>query len=166
MPGTASRSEQIHYSEARYEHELRLSYRKVAESTSRPIMADALAAAFYSSDLGFPHLLADLFEHCNEDQRGKLLGILVRSLGASSRNEVLGETLAAMLGERNQYFCDISPGAVRRLAAQAARSDPAVIEHVADFYSRVPNITKYLPTPTIAAVLTYIARNSYGDGPA
>jgi hypothetical protein len=160
MNGIALGSGELHSSEATYELELRISYRKIAESTSRPIMADALAAAFYSSDLGFPGLFADLFEYCNEDQRGKLLGILVRSLGTTSRNQVLGETLATVVGDRNHYFCDMSPDAVRRLAAEAARCDPAVIEPVADFYSRVPNITKYLPAPTIAAVLTYIARNS------
>ena len=160
MKDVALGSGQIHPPEARYELELRILYRKVAESTSRPTMADALAAAIYSSDLGFSHLFADLFKHCNEDQRGKLLGILVRSLGTTSRNQVLGETLATVLDEHNQYFCDMSPGAVRRLATEAVRSDPAVIEQVADFYSRVPNITKYLPTPTIAAVLTYITRNS------
>ena len=100
-------------------------------------MADALAAAFRSSELGFAHLCADLFEHCNDDQRRKLLGILVRSIGATSRNQVLSETLAAVLGDLNQHFResgDTSRDVVQGLAADAVRSEPAVIEHVADFY--------------------------------
>jgi hypothetical protein len=40
------------------------------------------------------------------------------------------------------------------------KPDPSAIERVSVFYSRMPNITKYLPTPTIAAVLAYVIRNS------
>jgi hypothetical protein len=52
---------------------------------------------------------------------------------------------------------DISVEAVQLIAADAERCDPPVVERVCDFYSQYPNITKYLPTETAAAVLAHLA---------
>jgi hypothetical protein len=52
---------------------------------------------------------------------------------------------------------DLSIEAVQLIAAEAERSDPSAVERVCNFYSQYPNITKYLPTETAAAVLAHLA---------
>jgi hypothetical protein len=145
-----------------YELELRKSYRKLADTAPRPAIADALAFAFRSSGPGFPLLCAGLFEHCNCDQRAKLLTILIPALSRAAKQELATARLAEGLTELEQVCPErtgrISYNEIRLIAAEAARSDPSVIERVSTFYSRLPNITKYLPIPTIAAVLAYVIR--------
>lgn len=162
MNRIAERGDLPQATDQRYEVELRNSYRKTTDTAPRPLMAEALAAAFRSSVSGFPLLFAGLFEYCNREQRARLLTILIPALSTASKVELARAGLSNVTDVRDpspECAGDISFESIRVIAAEAARSDPSVIDRVSVFYSRVPNITKYLPTPTIAAVLAYVIRD-------
>jgi hypothetical protein len=147
---------------ARQDLELRRSYTAITESASRPTVTDALATAIQSSDCGFPRLIADLFQHCDDEQRANALMILVHSLTPASQQALhhagLFEYVSSGPEAAVERVSRLCVEAVQLIAAEAERSDPTVVQRICDFYSRYPNITKHLPTPTLAVVLAELAR--------
>jgi hypothetical protein len=150
------------YVEPDYDLELRQRYKKTAETLSRTAMAQALAAAFRASDSGFPGLFGRLFEHSNDELRAKIFVILIPSLAPAAQTALW--TAGLFAGSPSgpdvpiERMSHVSIEAARLIAAEAEECDPAVVERVCNVYSQFPNITKYLPTDTLAAVLAYVAR--------
>ena len=149
------------YARPEYVRELRRTYQTAAETVSRTVMTEALAAALRSSDSGVASLLASLFEHSNNEQRAKMLTILIPSLARAAQDALCHAGLFGYfpsgLEVAEERMSDLSVEAVRLIAAEAERSDPPVVERACYFYSQYPNITKYLPTETVTAVLTHLA---------
>ncbi len=148
MNGISTARKRLVSAEHSYDLELRSSYREIADRAPRPVMADGLAAAFRSSNQGFAHLLAHLFARCDDEQRRTLFDVLASSLTLSSRQELI--RARGSTGQRA-----VIEG-VQSMAAEAARSDPSIVDRVGAFFSELPDVTKHLPVPTIAAVLAHV----------
>jgi hypothetical protein len=150
-----------------YATELQSSYELTAQKAPRSALAEALAAAFRSSDSGFGSLFADLFEHCDDEQRAKALILLIHSLTPASRQALWHAGLFDYSASGPEAIVDRMSGlcgeAVQLIGAEAARSDPTVIERVCDFYAEYPDISNYLPIPTLAVALAELTRRSGGD---
>jgi len=154
------------YTEPDYDVELRRVFRTSAERVSAPAMAEALAAAFRASDLGFGELSACLFKHSDDGLRGRMISIFIPSLSAAAQEALrqAGLFVHSRPGPKVAMECmsDLSAEAVQVIAAEAEQSDLRVVDRVCDLYSRYPTITKYLPAQTLAAVLANVARQ-YGQ---
>jgi hypothetical protein len=157
------------YVGADYDLELRRTFRTRAETVSRITMAEALAAAFRASDSGFASLFACLFEYSHDEQRGKMLTVLIPCLTPSAQEALrhaglFGYSVSGpdVVIER---MSDLSLEAVQLIAAEAERSDASVVERVCDLCSRFPNTTKYLPAETLASVLANLAQRAERSAP-
>jgi hypothetical protein len=150
-----------------YEAQLRMSYRSIAETVPRQIMAEALLAAFRSSDLGLAKLVEELFKHCDPKAQVELLSIVLEPLAARFRERLVCAGLSACgeQGARPSAGGDESVESLGLMAAEAARLDPVLVERVSDFCSRAPNITENLPTPVLVAALAGMVRFSQREGP-
>ena len=55
----------------------------------------------------------------------------------------------------------VSPGEVARIAGQAGRQDPSIIDRISDFYSRQPTLAKTLGAAALTIALAKIADRQY-----
>lgn len=119
-------------------------FNQVVQSAPQGALAKGLADAFRSDRTpSFGQMLSRLFEHSDSRQRAGLLNSLFALTPSSVASEVLG-----VFGGRKQLSPEeaqrVSPEAVRRIADQAQKTNPSVVDRASEFYADYPGLVKTL----------------------
>lgn len=145
---------------------------QVAENAPPSALADGLASAFRSDQTPpFGQMVGQLFGNANGQQRAGLLNTLIAAAGPTILSQVLsrggggGSGLAGLAGLLSggqtqitpEQAGQVSPEAVRELAAQAEQRDPSVIDQVSNFYAQHPTLVKTLGAAALTLVLSKVA---------
>jgi hypothetical protein len=140
-------------------------YCSIANSAPPQVMADALSHAFRSDRTpDFPEMVSSLFRQSDPDQRAGLLGHLIEAAGpAALAGLPVQSTLADTFGGRQSIAAEaanqLSGDQVRRMANEAQKNDPSIIDRVSGFYAQHPSAVKALG----AAAITIAIRRIVGQ---
>lgn len=137
-------------------------YQAVAGQTPRSALVAGLAAAFRDPDNEpFAEIVVRLFRQSGPDDRAALLARLLGVQVGSVRGD-----LAGLLGPNRTVKPEdtlrIPVEAVRALAEQARRKDPAVIDSVAEFVAEHPPLAKILDIRTLSIAMARIGERFGG----
>jgi hypothetical protein len=145
-------------------------FEQTAQVAPTEMLADGLASAFRSDQTpAFGQMMAGLFGQSNGQQRAGILNTLISALGPSVAARLFAgrglSGLAGLLGGGQTQVTpeqaeQVSPEAVREIAAQAEKHDPSIIDMASNFYAEHPTLVKTLGSAALAITLAKIA-NSY-----
>jgi hypothetical protein len=143
---------------------------QVAQAAPRATLIEGLAAAFSSQQTPpFEQMVAQLFANSTGQQRAGLLNTLLATAGPALLSQAMNRGgggglagLAGLLGGgasvTPEQAQQIEPAAVEQLAAQAAESDPSVVERVSSFYAAHPTLVKTLGAAALSLILAKVAQ--------
>jgi hypothetical protein len=139
-------------------------FEKVAQSAPQEHLAAGLAEAFRSNQTpAFPSMLASLFSQSNGQQRAGILSQLMGSLGPAAASG-LGGGLASMLGSGQavtaQQASQVSPEEVQKLAEQAHKNNPSIVEQASNFYAQHPQLVKGLGAGALALIMSHMSQRT------
>lgn len=154
---------------------------QLAQSAPSSALAEGLAAAFRSDQTpDFGQMAAQLFANSGGQQRAGLLNTLMRAAGPAVISQVLsrqaggssaGGGLSSLIGLLSggglpqvtpEQAEQISPEAVREIAAHAEQRDPSIIDQVSDFYAQHPTLVKTLGAAALTIALSKLAERQWG----
>ena len=152
---------------------------EIAQAAPNSVIADGLAEAFRSEQTPeFGQMAAQMFGQSNGQQRAGILNSLIATLGPALIAQMLGRRggassggLGGLLdgligGGQGQITPEqaeqISPEAVRDLAAEAEKRDPSIIDQFSDFYAQHPTLIKTLGGAALAIALAKMAQRQSG----
>lgn len=136
-------------------------FEEVAHRAPRSALADGLAQAFRMADAPpFGRSVAHLFSQADAAQKADLLNQVLSIAPASASREMLNFLTSRKISPEEAQT--VPPQKVERLANEAERKDPAVVDRVADFFAEHPNLVKKLSIGTLAAVIASIGRRAGG----
>jgi hypothetical protein len=120
------------------------TFDQVAGSTGTQGLAQGLSAAFRSDQTPpFSQMLSHLFGNSSGQQKAGLLNSL-----ASVTPGALAAEVASMLRGGGKISPEqaekVPPEAVQKMAENAERQDPSVVDRVSEFYAQHPNVVKTL----------------------
>jgi hypothetical protein len=134
-------------------------FEEVARRAPRSVLAEGLANAFRSAGTqSFGQSVAHLF---GQSQPGLKAGLLNQVLSISP--ESASREMLDFLASRNitpEEAQKVPQKTVERLANEAARKDPRVVDRVADFFAEHPSVVKTLGVGTLAEVIAGIGRRA------
>jgi hypothetical protein len=134
-------------------------FEEVAHRAPRSALAEGLTDAFRSAGTpSFGHSVAHLFSQSHPELKAGLLNRVLSISPESASREMLD-----FLASRNitpEEAQKVAPKMVERLANEAERKDPAVVDRVAAFFAEHPNIVKTLGIGTLAEVIASIGRRA------
>ncbi len=137
-------------------------FEQAAQAIGPASLADALAAAFRSSETPpFEQMISQLFDHSNPDQKAGLLNHLLAVLPTGVLSSIL-PGLSLGNGTREVTAEDatrVTPQAVQSIAKQAQQHDPTIVERAGQFYAEHPTVVKMLGAAALTAVMTHLANN-------
>ncbi|HWR52465.1 MAG TPA: hypothetical protein VN428_15240 [Bryobacteraceae bacterium] len=133
-------------------------FEAVAQRVPRSSLVEGLAAAFRSPDApGFGHMLSRLFSAANPEQRAGLLAILLTIAPAAVRGD-----LAGLFGRNREVKPEethkVSPEMVRRVADEAERRDPGVVDRISEFLAEHPRLLKNLDISSLSTAMANIGQ--------
>jgi hypothetical protein len=138
-------------------------FQQVAQAAPREVVAGGLSQAFQSDRTPpFPQMLANLFSQSNQDQRAGLLNRIMEVVGPSALAGVPGlgslSSAGAAASVTPAQAIQVSPQQVQRLAAQAERQDPSIVDEVSDFYAQHPQVVKAVGGLALSIALQHMLR--------
>ena len=158
---------------------------QVAQAAPQPALADGLAAAFRSEQTPeFGQMTANLFNNSNPQQQAGLLNTILKYAGPAILGRIMagggagGATAAGGGGGGGlsdlinifkggqqevtpEQAGQIPPEAVQRVADEAQKQDPSIIERISDFYAEHPTLVKSLGTAALTIALAKIANRQF-----
>lgn len=138
-------------------------FSRVADRAPPSAVSGGLSAAFRSqSTPSFGEMIGHLFAQSDGSQRAGILSHLIAAAGPAagaigipgSQNPP-GGTGAAVAPEQAQQF---SSEAVRRLADEAQKRDPSIIDKASAFYSQHPTVVKTLGAGALAVIMSHLSQ--------
>ena len=138
-------------------------FTKVADHAPSPALSDGLSAAFRSqSTPSFGEMIAQLFSQSDAAQRSGILSHLIAAAGPAASSmglptglDPLGATGAAVTPQQAQQ---LSSEAVQRLAEEAQKRDPSIVEKASEFYAQHPALVKTLGVGALAVIMSHISQ--------
>ena len=138
-------------------------FTKVADHAPASALSDGLSAAFRSqSTPSFGEMIAQLFARSDGAQRSGILNHLIgaagpaaSSLGLPASLDPLGGTGAAVAPQQAQQ---LSSEAVQRLAEEARKRDPSIVEKAGEFYAQHPGLVKTLGVGALAVIMSHLSQ--------
>jgi hypothetical protein len=146
---------------------------QVAQNAPQSTIADGLSAAFRSDQTpSFGEMAGQLFGHSNGQQRAGILNTILATVGPAVLSRVLsggngGGVLGGLLhGDSREVTPEqaeqIDPGTAAKIAAEAEKHDPSIVDKVSGYYAEHPTLVKTLGGTALAVVLASIAKNHSG----
>jgi hypothetical protein len=137
------------------EADVHAAYDQVARTLPPTALADGLSQAFKSDQTPpFPSMIANLFGRSNPDQKAGLLNTLLARLNPSQRTEALGAIPVATTGSASPTDAQhVTPEQAEKLAAQAERHDPSIVDQASKFYAQHPQLVKNVGAAALALLL-------------
>jgi len=141
---------------------------QVAQAAPKSLVAEGLASAFRSSNTpDFGQMLGSLFSQSNGDQKAGILNQLLASAGPGVLSQVVGGGggLASLLsGGASQLSAaqaqQVTPEAVRQLAAHAEKADPSIVDRASSFYAEHPTLVKTLGGAALTIAMAKMAERT------
>jgi hypothetical protein len=133
-------------------------FAKVADSAPASVLSSGLAAAFRSqSTPSFGEMISQLFAQSDSSQRAGILSHLMAATGAaaSSTGDPSAGASAAIAPAQAQQ---LSSDAVRRLADEAEKRDPSIIDKAGEFYAQHPTLVKTLGVGALAVIMSHLSQ--------
>lgn len=142
--------------------EVQQHFEQAAQAVPPASLADALAAAFRSSDTPpFEQMISQLFNHSNPDQKAGLLNQLLGVLPSGVLSSIL-PGLGLAPGTKQVTAEDamqVTPQGAQSIAKQAQQHDPTIVERASQFYAEHPTVVKMLGAAALTTVMTHLANN-------
>lgn len=138
-------------------------FKTVADRAPASALSDALSAAFRSqSTPSFGEMIAKLFAQSDSTQRSGILSHLMAAAGPpasaiglpGSLNPLGGSGVAAAPEQTQQ----LSSEAVQRLAEEAQKRDPSIVEKASEFYAQHPALVKTLGAGALAVMMSHLSQ--------
>ena len=129
-------------------------------------LADALGAAFRSANTPpFAEMVSKLFSHSNPDQRAGLLNSIFSAFPPGKASEILSNLGLGNLGlghgpVQARDTERLSPEDMQKIAAEAERHDPSVVDRASQFYAQHPFLVKMLGAAALSAMMAHVASHS------
>lgn len=138
-------------------------FTKVADRAPASVLSEGLSAAFHSqSTPSFGEMIAQLFAQSDGAQRSGILEHLLAAAGPAASAAVApgspstpGGAHAAISPEQAQQF---SSAAVQRLAEEAQRRDPSIVDQASQFYAQHPTLVKTLGVGALAVIMSHLSQ--------
>ncbi len=140
---------------------------EVAKGVSPDVVRDGLAHSLRSEQTpSFGNMVGSLFGASNGQQRAGLLGQLIQAAGPAVLAQLssggLGKLLRGAVGPAAPQVDpaqaeSLSPKDAEAIATAAQKNDPGILDRVADFYSRHPDVVKSLGGAALAIALGHMA---------
>jgi hypothetical protein len=157
---------------------------QIAQAAPQPALADGLAAAFRSEQTPeFGQMTANLFNNSNPQQQAGLLNTILKYAGPAILGRImaggggaggasagggggLSDLINMFRGGQQQEVTpeqagQIPPEAVQRVAEEAQKHDPSIVERISDFYAEHPTLVKSLGTAALTIALAKIANRQF-----
>jgi hypothetical protein len=154
---------------------------QVAQAAPQPAISDGLAAAFRSEQTPeFGQMTANLFNNSNPQQQAGLLNTILKYAGPAILGRIMAGGGASAGGGGGlsdlinifkgggqpeltpEQAGQIPPEAVQRVAEEAQKQDPTIIDRISDFYAEHPTLVKSLGAAALTIALSKIANRQFG----
>ena len=147
---------------------------QVANAAPKEEVAQGLAGAFRSSQTPpFGNMMGQLFQHSDPNQRAGILNTLLGSAASGGAMQAMGGAagglgnILGMFGVTGgqvtpQQAQNVPPEAVEKLAHEAEKNDPSIIDRASQFYAEHPTAVKALGGLALATILSHMANNQRG----
>ena len=144
---------------------------QVAGAAPKQEVAQGLAGAFRSDRTPpFGSMLGHLFQSSDPNQRAGLLNTLLGSVASGGAMQAVGGAaggLGSILGMFGltgghvtpQQAQSIPPEAVEKLANEAEKHDPSIVDRASQFYAEHPAAVKALGGLALATIISHIANS-------
>ena len=139
---------------------------KLTQAAPASVVADGLAAAFRSEATPpFAQMLAQLFGRSPGPQQSNTLNALISVLGPPVAAQLLSrhgaEVPAASLRQGQQDVppdsaAQVSPQAVEKMAAEAEKKDPSIVDRISQLYAQQPQLVKTLGAAALSVVMAQV----------
>ena len=139
-------------------------YQQAAEAVPSSHLADALGEVFRSGETPpFGQMLSSLFANSNADQRAGILNHLLSAVGPSALGSLALGSLGGLTRGTNANVSpsqanQVSPDDVQKLAAQAEKQNPGIIDHASQFYSQHPKLVQALGAGSLALIMSHLSK--------
>jgi hypothetical protein len=134
-------------------------FEQVSQAAPQQHLAGSLAEAFRSNQTPpFGQMLGTLFSNSNGQQRAgilnQLLGYVEPGLASGMLGNVLGGGASNVTPEQAQQ---VPPDVVGRLAEEAQRRDPSIVDRAGAFYAEHPTLVKSLGAASLGFIMSHMA---------
>jgi len=107
--------------------------------------------------------VGSLFSQSNGEQKAGLLNQLLSSVNPATLSSLAGGgALASLLGAGQHVTPEqaqaVSPERVQRLASQAEKADPSVVDKASSFFAQHPTLIKTLGGAALSIALAKVAQ--------
>jgi len=139
------------------------------QGSAAGLVSQGLSAMFHSDQTpAFAQLASQLFGQASGDQQAGMLNHLLGSMGpevlSALEGGAAGPALAGIisqLGGANgtvtpEQAAQLSPDQVQQLADHAQQQNPAVVDHMSDFFAQHTDLVKTLGTQALTIALSKI----------
>ena len=138
-------------------------FTKVADRAPTSALSDGLSAAFHSqSTPSFGEMIAQLFAQSDGAQRAGILSHLIAAAGPAASSLGLPGSLNPQGGARAavppEQAQQLSSDAVQRLADEAQRRDPSIVDRASEFYAQHPALVKSLGVGALAVIMSHLSQ--------
>lgn len=139
-------------------------FAKVAEKTPPAAMSSGLAEAFRSeSTPEFGEMIARLFAQSDGEQRAGILNQLIAAAGPAASSGGALSSLSALLSRPGATVApeqaqQVSAEAVRKLADEAQKRTPSIIDKASEFYAQHPTLVKGLGAGALALIMSHLSQ--------
>lgn len=133
-------------------------FAKVADRAPSSALSDGLSAAFRSqSTPSFGEMIAQLFAQSDGTQRSGILDHLLAAAGPAA-SSALGSLNIGGAGAASIPAEQLPPEAVKRLADEAEKRDPSIVDRASEFYAQHPTLVKTLGVGALAAIMSHLSQ--------
>jgi hypothetical protein len=138
-------------------------FTKVADHAPASALSDGLSAAFRSqSTPSFGEMIAQLFAQSDGAQRSGILNHLIAAAGPVASSLGLSGGVNAAGGSRAETAPEQAPQlsseTVQRLAEEAQKRDPSIVEKASEFYAQHPALVKSLGVGALAVIMSHLSQ--------
>lgn len=135
-------------------------FAKVADRAPSSALSDGLSAAFHSqSTPSFGEMIAKLFAQSDDAQRSGILNHLLAAAGPAASSAPSSPSMGgADAGAAPAQAQQLSPEAVQRLAEEAKKRDPSIVDRASEFYAQHPAVVKTLGVGALAVIMSHLSQ--------
>lgn len=139
-------------------------FTKVADHAPASALSNGLSAAFQSqSTPSFGEMIAHLFAQSDGAQRAGILNHLVAAAGPAASSLGIPPSLNPPGGARTaiapEQAQQLSSEAVQRLAEEAQKRDPSIVDKASEFYAQHPTLVKTLGVGALAVIMSHLSQS-------
>jgi hypothetical protein len=138
---------------------------QVAQNAPRSTVAQGVTEALRSDQTPpFAQMVGQLFGNSDPGQRAGMLNQLIANAGPGLLSSIAGGAFGNLLGGADtqapitpEQAAQLTPEQVQRIAEDAERHNPSIVERMGDFYAEHPDLVKTIGGAALAIVLGRVA---------